>query len=107
MSEMDALWEDYGTECIIGTERKPGYHITQIPRGVYGESSKIEEEVRELIDAEQQGATLMALQELSDIIGAISGYLEKKHPSIKLEDLIKMSQVTKRAFESGQRQSKE
>jgi ornithine carbamoyltransferase len=80
-----------------------GYHTVDIPKGVYGESSKILEEVNELIDAENQGANIMALNELSDIIGAINGYLEKNHPTITLNDLIKMSEITKRAFVSGHR----
>lgn len=84
-----------------------GYHITDIPRGVYGESSKIIEEVNEFVDAENQGVTLMVLQELSDVIGAIDGYLKCHHPSINLSDLVKMSEVTNRAFQSGQRQSKD
>lgn len=84
-----------------------GYHITVIPRGVYGDSSKIVEELNEFLDAEEQGVSLMALQELSDIIGAIDGYLKHHHPSINLSDLVKMSEVTTRAFQSGQRQSKD
>lgn len=36
------------------------YHVKEIPRGVYGEISKIVEEVQELQDAEEQGARLMA-----------------------------------------------
>jgi ornithine carbamoyltransferase len=80
-----------------------GYHTIHIPKGVYGDSSKILEEVNELIDAENQGANIMALNELSDIIGAINGYLEKNHPTITLNDLITMSEITKRAFVSGHR----
>ncbi len=80
-----------------------GYHLTAIPRGVYGESSKILEEVLELQDAEKQGARIMALHELSDIIGSVVGYLNNHYPDMKFEDLVKMTNITTRAFESGAR----
>jgi hypothetical protein len=64
------------------------------------------EEVEEFKDALEQGVTLMALVELSDILGAIEGFLELNHPTISVTDLINMSDVTKRAFKSGQRTSK-
>lgn len=83
-----------------------GYHINELPRGEFGELSKVYEEIAELADAEEQGATLMLLQELSDTIGAIEGYLKKHHPSITLNDLIKMKDITKRAFEAGHRTPK-
>lgn len=83
-----------------------GYHLIEPTRGEFGELSKIYEEIEEIQDAEAQGATLMLIQELSDTIGAIEGYLKKHHPSITLDDLIKMKDITKRAFESGQRQAK-
>lgn len=81
-----------------------GYHTIEIPRGTYGEISKIVEETTELVDAESQNNKIMVLIELSDIIGAIDGYLENKYDgSVSLEDLIEMSKATKRAFESGER----
>lgn len=80
-----------------------GYHITEIKKGEIGESSKILEEVHELQDAEIQNCKIMALVELSDLIGAIQLYLEKHHPDTSLEDLVKMSFITRRAFESGSR----
>jgi len=80
-----------------------GYHLTEPTRGEFGELSKVYEEIDELHDAEKQGATLMLIQELSDVLGAIEGYLKKHHPSITLDDLIKMKNITKRAFESGAR----
>lgn len=43
----------------------------------------------------------MELVELSDIIGAIELYLEKYHSDI--QELIKMSNITKRAFKNGHR----
>lgn len=83
-----------------------GYHEAKIERGFFGDSSKIREEVEELIDAERQGVRLMQLQELSDIIGAVQGYLVKNHPGTTLRDLIKMAQVTNRAFEVGERNAR-
>lgn len=83
------------------------YHIDIIPRGVYGEVSKIVEETLELQDAANQNAELMVLNELSDIIGAIEGYLQRYHPSITMTDLVKMKDLTARAFASGHRRDKE
>lgn len=81
----------------------PGYHLRQIERGVWGEPSKIREECEEFMDAIEQGVDLMALIELSDLIGAINGYLVKHHPSLRMEDLVKMNVVTQRAFVNGHR----
>lgn len=80
-----------------------GYHIAKIKKGVLGESSKIQEELDELVDAEIQGAKIMALCELSDIIGAVRAYLEKNHAGSTLEDLIHMSKLTESAFKDGSR----
>ena len=80
-----------------------GYHKMKIQKGVFGDSSKILEEVMELIDSENQGAKIMALNELSDLVGAIRGYLNKHHPAISFEDLIKMADITKSAFDDGER----
>jgi hypothetical protein len=80
-----------------------GYHIKKIKKGILGESSKILEEVLELQDAEDQNCKIMALVELSDLIGAISLYLKKNYPDISLDDLVKMSEITARAFKSGDR----
>lgn len=82
---------------------KPGYHITKIEKGEVGESSKILEEVFELMDAEKQNCKIMAQVELSDLIGAIDLYLKKHYPDISLEDLIVMSKITQRAFINGHR----
>lgn len=80
-----------------------GYHLNKIERGVFGEISKITEEFEEFKDANLQGVKLMELQELSDMLGAIEGYLTKNHPGITMNDLIDMSNVTQRAFKSGDR----
>lgn len=83
-----------------------GYHKTKIPRGEYGELSKIKEELLELMDANAQGAKLMVLCELSDIIGAIDGYVKQYHPSVTLDDLIQMMRLTQDAFKDGTRTAK-
>ncbi len=88
------------------TPESPGYHLVEIPRGVYGDSSKLMEEVQEIQDAENQGSKVMVLVELSDLVGAIKGMLDKHFPGIQLSDLEKMSVITDRAFTNGHRQSK-
>ncbi len=80
-----------------------GYHMTPIERGILGEISKIQEELDELKDASKQGIEIMQLVELSDLVGAIKAYLKKYHPSIDLEDLEQMADVTARAFKNGHR----
>ncbi len=81
-----------------------GYHKAKIARGVYGEDSKIYEEVDEFADALDQNAQVMALVELADVIGAIEGWLEKHHPSITINDLVAMAAITRRAFQTGKRE---
>jgi hypothetical protein len=78
-----------------------GYHLTKIKKGKLGEFSKIREEFEELEDAHQQGDIILQLCELSDMMGAIEEYL-KPH-GIKLEDLKKFSDKTKKAFQDGSR----
>lgn len=84
-----------------------GYHKATIARGVFGEDSKIFEEIDEFADALDQGVAVMALVELSDAIGAIEGWLAKHHPSITLNDLAAMAAVTRRVFESGHREPRD
>lgn len=79
-----------------------GYHARTIRRGVFGEASKIREEAEEFIDAVEQGVAIMALVELSDLYGAIEEYLDRHH-RMSMDDLRKMSNVTKRAFRDGTR----
>ncbi len=82
---------------------KNGYHVRNIKKGIIGEISKIQEELDELLDAKEQDSKIMELVELSDLIGAVELYLEKYHPDINIQDLIKMSNITKRAFKNGHR----
>lgn len=85
------------------TIRNPGYHLSEIPKGILGESSKILEEVLELQDAEAQECKIMAQVELADLMGAITLYLEKHHSATTIDDLIIMSRITRRAFANGRR----
>lgn len=78
-----------------------GYHLKAIPKGVYGEVSKIREELEELEDAEEQGIRVMAMCELADLYGAIQAVALSYN--LTMADLKAMSDVTKRAFESGAR----
>lgn len=77
-----------------------GFHTREIKRGIYGELSKIEEELHEAIDALEQGQELMLLIELSDMIGAIEG-ISKKY-GFTIEQLLKFSRLrSKVAIEEG------
>ena len=80
---------------------KPGYHLVPIAKGVLGEPSKIIEEAAEFADAVAQGATIMGLIELADLLGAIKAYLVRHN--LTLEDLETMSSITERAFANGRR----
>ena len=80
-----------------------GYHIADIKKQSYGSIEKIKEEVEELFDAVEQDCKIMQLVELSDIIGAVEGVLEQQFPGTTLQDLIIMSNITKRAFRTGGR----
>ncbi len=80
-----------------------GYHTKHIKKGVYGDISKIEEELEELKDAEQQSNKILSMVELSDLIGAIKGFVQKKYPFVSMEDLLKMSESTRSAFIDGTR----
>lgn len=78
-----------------------GYHKKDIQKGVLGEFSKIREEFEELADALEQGNKVLAICELTDLIGAIKFYA-KKH-NITLKDLNIFSESTENAFKSGKR----
>lgn len=78
-----------------------GYHTKNIQKGVLGQISKIQEEVDEFKDAQEQGNKIMMLCELSDIYGALESLAESN--GVSLNDLKVMSDATKRAFKSGHR----
>lgn len=87
----------------LTTQDKPGYHLAKIAKGELGELSKVKEEIEEALDAQDQKAEVMVLVELSDAIGAIEAYLARHHPTISIEDLLRMAAITKRAFDHGRR----
>lgn len=82
---------------------KIGYHTQEIPPGEYGSFTKIQEETAEFLDAVEQGCRVMALIELSDLYGAMRGYLKTNHPEFSMADLERMSDITERAFRNGHR----
>jgi gamma-glutamylcyclotransferase (GGCT)/AIG2-like uncharacterized protein YtfP len=100
----EKLWE-YIAELVEDRVREPGgsYHLKPIPKGVFGEASKIEEETLEFLDALKQNNDIMAIIELSDQIGAVRGWLAKHHPTITLDHLITMNDATTRSFVNGHR----
>jgi hypothetical protein len=67
------------------------WHIRKIPKGTYGELSKITEELEEAFDSEERGQILMLMFELSDIIGAAGGVAAKY--GMKLDDLVTFSKL--------------
>lgn len=79
------------------------YHKKQIKKGELGHASKIREEYQEFKDAFKQGNPVLELCELADLIGAIEAYTINYY-NIYIEDLVKMMKLTKRSFESGERQ---
>ncbi len=80
---------------------KLGYHLKKIKKGTLGKISKVQEEIEEYRDAKKQKCKIMQELELADIYGALES-LAKTH-GLKMKDLQKMSQLTKRAFKSGSR----
>jgi len=78
------------------------YHNRVIKKGVYGHFSKVMEEADEVLESQEQGNLIMELVELSDMYGAIEGYIEFKF-GMKMNDLKAMSDATKLAFKSGYR----
>lgn len=80
-----------------------GYHLSEIPKGVFGDPSKIIEEARELDDAFKQGIKIMMFAELADLYGAIEEFRKLHCPEVTMEDIRLMSVITKRAFENGDR----
>jgi hypothetical protein len=82
-------------------EKKIGYHLSDIPKGELGTSSKIEEELNELKDAEKQNSKIMMMIELSDLYGALEEYCIRV--GLSINDLKTFSDITKRAFRNGKR----
>lgn len=88
---------------ILGPGFTPGYHLRPIAKGQLGETSKIQEELDELVEAQEQGVRIMAECELADLYGSIEAFLQRHHPHLSMEDLRDMARVTRRAFETGRR----
>ena len=86
---------------MTAKNEKIGYHTYAITKGKLGNISKIQEELDELKDASNQECKIMALVELADMLGAIEAYMVVNLPGFTLNDLIKMKDITKRAFENG------
>lgn len=86
---------------MSGEKRNIGYHLENIPKGEYGDISKVKEEVYEFIDARHQNIRIMEMMELSDIYGALEAVAIKYN--LTMDDLKSMSDCTKRAFISGGR----
>lgn len=67
----------------------PGYHLREIPRGTFGEYSKVEEEFEEFLDALEQRSVVMALQELSDFLLAGDENLKRNYESNGIGNMTK------------------
>jgi hypothetical protein len=79
----------------------PGYHTVEIAKGVLGKSSKIREELDELLDAEKQGVKILIHCELADLYGALRECASSY--GLTMGDLGSMVDLTKSAFEHGER----
>lgn len=79
-----------------------GYHLRPIDKGSLGEDSKIQEEYEEFMESLEQNNPVMAILELTDLLGAIEAYTSKYY-NLSLEDLIKMTRRTQQAFKDGTR----
>lgn len=103
-----------------------GYHISKIPKGVLGDWSKVLEERAEYEDAKTQGSKILMAVELSDMWGALTAFNDKHHPcteeesldiievmlfiskeaakiDLTMTDVLTFSEITERAFKSGER----
>jgi phosphoribosyl-ATP pyrophosphohydrolase len=77
------------------------YHTVEIKKGVLGKSSKIQEELDELLDAEKQGVKILIYCELADLYGALRAVAESH--GLTMEDLRLMVNLTAEAFKAGDR----
>lgn len=64
------------------------YHTYEIPKGVYGELSKVKEEILEFIDGEKQDNQILIRCELSDIYGAYEEYLKRSMWGRTIDEMI-------------------
>jgi len=78
-----------------------GYHTVAINKGVLGKSSKIQEELDELQDAEKQEVKILVHCELADLYGALEACASSH--GLTMDDLKAMADLTKNAFKVGER----
>lgn len=78
-----------------------GYHTVRINKGLLGTSSKIREELEELLDAERQGVKILISCELADLYGALQACAAQH--DLTMDDLKSMADLTQNAFAQGQR----
>lgn len=91
-----------GNEVDKGEEPPSfGYHLTKISKRQLGTSGKIQEELEELLDAEEQGVKILIHCELADLYGALRALAEKH--GLTMEDLRQMESLTHNAFKKGYR----
>ncbi|MBI2102707.1 hypothetical protein HYT55_02620 [Candidatus Woesearchaeota archaeon] len=88
---------------VTESVKKKGYHEMIIPKAPAGSFLKIAEEFREARDAYMNHNPIMLLVELADIYGAMELFLEKHSPEISMEDVRRLQEVTRRAFQNGRR----
>lgn len=82
-----------------------GYHLRPIEtEGVYGQTSKIREELEELEEAMEQDNRILALCELADLYGALEAVAEAI--GTNMLELSQMAAATRRAFQDGSRTPK-
>jgi hypothetical protein len=82
-----------------------GYHLRPIQtQGVFGEPSKLREELEELEEALEQDNRILALCELADLYGALEGVADSLGSNI--EEVATMAAATKRSFLGGERKPK-
>lgn len=82
-----------------------GYHLRPIVTvGVFGEPSKIREELEELEEALEQKNRILALCELADLYGALEAVASNL--GVTMAEVSDMAAATKRAFLDGSRAGK-
>lgn len=65
-----------------------GYHLYEIPKGKLGEYSKVIEEFMEFSDAIEQDCSVMAILELSDLLGSLKYYFYEHDQKCTWEHMI-------------------
>ncbi len=88
---------------VIEKTRKKGYHEAVIPKVPAGSFLKLVEEMHEATDAYVSDNLIMLLVEMADLYGAMELFLEQKFPGVRMQDIMRMHAVNRRAFENGRR----